>query len=198
MRADRIILWIAEGDMEVLPLDLRSIIREAGVEIRACDDLGPFKKLVPALTSFPDAYIVTADDDLYYPPDWLETLIRGFNGGVTCLWGYAIKNETIKWNELAKNGSEVLPGSGAGILFPPHSLHPMTVDGPFLDLCPTGDDLWYYWMAKLGGSTIHKTGNFKPVEWAAAQKSALWRVNRSQNDVMVAALKAVLPIIAAE
>ena len=37
------------------------------------------KKLVPALAEFKDAYIVTADDDIYYPRDWLSMLVSAVN-----------------------------------------------------------------------------------------------------------------------
>jgi hypothetical protein len=198
VRADRIVLWIAKSDIGELPEDLRRKVQHIGVEIRSCDDIGPYKKLVPALQAFPDAYIVTADDDLYYPSDWLETLINGFAGSVTCLWGYAIQDGEINWSTLAKNGSEVLPGSGAGVLFSPGSLHPMVGDRRFLELCPTGDDLWYYWMAKLAGSSITKTGKFTPIQWVASQQDALWRINLTQNDVMAAALKTELPLSPAQ
>ena len=53
-----------------------------GLEIRECDNLRSFKKLVPALQTFPNAFIVTADDDLYFAPNWLETLATAAEAGV--------------------------------------------------------------------------------------------------------------------
>jgi len=69
-RADRVILWIAHDDMALLPAAVRKLERR-GLEIRACDDIRSYKKLVPALEAFPHAFIVTADDDLELAPDWL-------------------------------------------------------------------------------------------------------------------------------
>lgn len=190
VRADRIILWVAEADTEQLPNEIRWNMRQAGVEIRTCEDIGPYKKLIPALREFPDAYIVTADDDLHYPADWLETLVRDFDGSITCLWGHAVEGDTINWRRLARNGEEVLPGSGAGVLYPPNSLHPMISDRRYAELCPTGDDLWYYWMAKLAGSDIRKVGKFKLINWLESQHVALWNTNNEQNDAMDANLRA--------
>jgi hypothetical protein len=76
VRPDRIVLWIANEDMGAVPKAVTNLERR-GLEIRACDDLRSYKKLVPALESFPDAYIVTADDDLEFARDWLETLVDG-------------------------------------------------------------------------------------------------------------------------
>ncbi|MFD2440113.1 hypothetical protein ACFSS8_08525 [Paracoccus kondratievae] len=36
------------------------------------------------LLETPDAYVVTADDDVYYGPDWLEALVRRAESRVVC------------------------------------------------------------------------------------------------------------------
>ena len=76
IRADRTILWLAEGDEQYLPDDVREL-QQLGLEIRNCADLRSYKKIIPALEAFPEAFIVTADDDLYYPRDWLTNLVSG-------------------------------------------------------------------------------------------------------------------------
>ena len=59
VRADRLVLWIAHDDLVALPPEVRALAAHK-LEVRGCDDLGPFKKLVPSLLAFPDATIVTA------------------------------------------------------------------------------------------------------------------------------------------
>ena len=85
VKADRTILWIAHRDLPLLPADVVGI-QAAGLEIRATDDLRSYKKIIPALDAFPDAFICTADDDQYYRPSWLEELIAVARGDrvVTC------------------------------------------------------------------------------------------------------------------
>lgn len=43
-----------------------------------CNDLKSYKKLVPALQEFPHDILITADDDLFYEPEWLEKLYNAY------------------------------------------------------------------------------------------------------------------------
>lgn len=79
---DRTILWIAEADRGHLPPGVLALQRH-GLEIRFCDDLRSYKKIIPALEAFPAAFIVTADDDIYYPRTWLEDLLNAREGDNT-------------------------------------------------------------------------------------------------------------------
>ena len=47
-----------------------------GVDLLPCTDEGPATKLLPALKAEPDAVLVVVDDDVIYPVDFLETLLR--------------------------------------------------------------------------------------------------------------------------
>ncbi len=49
-------------------------LRAYGLEIRFCENLRSYKKIVPALQEYPDAILVTADDDWLYTQDWLAGL----------------------------------------------------------------------------------------------------------------------------
>jgi hypothetical protein len=75
VKADRTILWIAHGDIPLLPQDLTDL-QAAGLEIRTADDMKSYMKIIPTLDAFPDAFICTADDDAYYWPTWLEELVN--------------------------------------------------------------------------------------------------------------------------
>ena len=53
--------------------------------------------------------------------------------------------------------TSVMPIGGAGILYPPHSLHPDVFDQDlYMRLCPLADDIWFWWMAKRN-RTRHST-----------------------------------------
>jgi hypothetical protein len=78
VRADRVILWLDAGHEALLP----RAAHLPGLEVRICPNWRSYKKIVPTLIEAPDAHIVTADDDIYYGPDWLERLVAHAGAGV--------------------------------------------------------------------------------------------------------------------
>lgn len=204
----RVILWIAECDMECLPRELRRLT-EFGLEIRPCADLGPYKKIIPALQAFPDAFIVTADDDLFYPPTWLEQLcdawrpdrpeIIGARGHVAKFTpdGSAIpysewEKETPK-TEASNPAERLLLTGGAGVLYPPGSLHPEVMNhATFMRLCPDADDIWLFCMAEMQGTRRRRISAQIPLTfWPGTQAGALQARNVQQggNDRQLAAVQ---------
>jgi hypothetical protein len=206
VKPDRVILWIAHDDMSKVPtavLDLRS----RGLEISVCDDLRSFKKLIPALEAFPEAFIATADDDVYYSPQWLEVLVDGAEEGViACHRAHRIKRTSagdvapyLEWDFDVQDdasrqpSSDLLPTGVGGMLYPPNSLDRRVVNrDQFLRLCPDGDDLWFYLCARLIGTRHQKVGRkMKLVTWLRSQDASLWAGNEAGgNDRMIAALQA--------
>lgn len=192
VRPDRIVLWIASADRGRLPRLPRQ------VEVRECDDIGPYKKLIPALEAFPDAFIVTADDDLYYPPDWLERLVSAYDGSsiIARRADRVLPDFTVDWCNLIScdygPSDDVLASSGTGILFPPGSLHPDVTDRQqFLSLCPTADDIWYYWMARGAGTKTRKIGDAGDfVCWNLSQGASLWSHNETAHNGIMEATRA--------
>lgn len=210
VRPDRVILWIADADLDRLPQKVRQF-EQAGLEIMRCADLRSFKKLIPALGAFPDAFIATADDDVYYPANWLEELVGGVNGStITCHrahrptrrldgkparyldWDFEVQDEAAR-----APSADIVPTSGAGALYPPRCLHPMVTDRTLFEaLCPDGDDLWFYWCARRAGTRFRKVGGqMRLISWLGSQDSSLWDVNsKGGNDRMIAALQAKFPL----
>lgn len=70
VKPDLVELWLAKEQFpnyeKDLPNELTNLI-QYGLKICWCSDYRSFKKLVPSLQEHPDAIIVTADDDVYYP-----------------------------------------------------------------------------------------------------------------------------------
>src|ERR1019366_9435926 len=72
-RPKQLILWLAQDDYQgCLPPAVQRL-RQRGLEVRSCEDVGPHTKYYPYVLSqttyeYP---LVTADDDLFYPSTWL-------------------------------------------------------------------------------------------------------------------------------
>lgn len=200
--ADRIVLWLAESQFpkkeRELPKKLLAL-RERGLEIRWCEDLRSYKKLVPALKEFPNDIIVTADDDLLYPRNWLEPLVFAFLKNPNHIHtrrahevAFANTNTLAPYAKWEKEiGSRPpsfnnFPTSGGGCLFPPNSLHDDVLDvSKFQSLCPNGDDIWFWAMAVKKGTKINvPEAGFTLHFVEGTQNVALWKenVNGGEND----------------
>ncbi len=191
VKPDRVILWISQEDAPFLPKSVTKLQRY-GVDIRTTEDIGSYKKIIPALLAFPDAIIVTADDDIFYEADWLEALVSGWNGEpkqIVCHRAHKITlndnglprpyNEWILNVRESRVSTSLFPTAGRGALFPPGSLaHNVTDHNLFLRLCPNADDLWLYWMSRKAGATFKPVAPPRPcVTWPGSQTIGLYTHN---------------------
>lgn len=187
LKADIIILWIARGDEKFLTDEIFDLEKKhSHFIIEYCEDIKSYKKIIPSLKKYPDSYIVTADDDVFYPWNWLENLTKDFktNKEIITYRAHQITFDNGKmksykdWkhcvNDSGKNSFLFQTGIG-GVLYPPNSLHPEVnnIDS-FIKNCPTADDIWLYCMAKMQGSKIVKTTrNYNIVNWPGTDKDGL-------------------------
>lgn len=203
VRPDRMILWLDPGDEAALPAEVRLL---DGLEVRTCPEWRSYKKLVPTLLETPDAYVVTADDDIYYPADWLEQLEAAAAGGarVACHRAHRVimaeggPAAYEEWNhniDMPESGPLVLPTGVSGVLYAPGVFHPdVTRAELFESLAPSADDIWFYWMHRLCGSRPVKIGGrARIIEWGGSQAVNLRSENRPAegqggNDRAIAAL----------
>lgn len=203
---DLIVLWIARQDEQALPPAVRKLFGK-GIELRIVEDVRSYKKLVFALQDFPSSYIVTADDDVFYKPDWLTLLVAGQRPGervITCHRGHRLKQTTqgglakyADWgwdvdDDRARCPSvDLMPTGVGGVLYPPGSLHPdATARALYERYTPSADDLWFFWCARRAGSTYRKVGpKFRQLGWWSSQESRLFDANIVLNDEQVAQLE---------
>lgn len=207
VKPDRLILWLCEEDVAALPADVLSL-QSYGLDIRTCAEHRSYNKIIPALTAFPGAVIVTADDDLYYWPRWLEGLTSACDpdrAEVLCHRAHRITTDrqgmpqaygTWKHNVGAASPSPLLfPTGVGGVLYPPGALHRDVLDSAtYLHLSPTNDDIWLYFMACRNGATVRKVGRRRRiVTWPQSQHVSLRSANvpaGGGNDRQMAAMAA--------
>jgi hypothetical protein len=178
-------------------------LRRAGLEILwTARNTGSYKKLLPPLEAFPDAMVVTADDDVLYPRWWLERLTTRTVERPGCILGH--RGTEIGFNEgeltpyvtwpaasrTTRSRRLFLTGNG-GVAYPPGSLAPEVQDVELaLELCPTADDIWFKAMALMKGSEVALVGN-KPRDFPSTRGSegptSLVHVNVAggKNDVQM-------------
>lgn len=207
---DRTILWLAHDDIAALPDEVTALASH-GLEVRGCDDTRSFKKLLPALATWPDSYHVTADDDVYYPPDWLSGLVEAVDpamrtvvawrahlarrGADGMLLPYRDWEMATARTVADEPGTALFPTGVGGVLYPPGALAADVFDeARFRALCPRADDVWFYWMAHRAGTGHRRVaGWFELIEWPASQDVGLCvdNVDGDGNDRQIRAMEAV-------
>lgn len=201
MKPDRVILWLAyeqfpnkEND---LPQNLLKLM-DFGLEIKWCEDLKSYKKLIPALREFPNDIIITTDDDIYYEDDWLESLYNAYKNYPDCIYVQRprrLKLNGDKINVISSRKSEKLdlsipdyynqPLGGTGALYPPHSLYKDIFNKEqFFKLQPTNDDIYFWSMAVLNKTKIGVAKGWKGnMNLMDLRESGLGRQNGYITDV---------------
>lgn len=167
-KPDKVILWLASGQFpdgtDSLPQELLSL-RKYGLTIGWCRDLRSYKKLIPALRKYPEAVIVTADDDLYYERNWLRILYEEYKKAPELVHCHRITQFSLRDGEYKAvgRGKNVSPKASflykvtgcGGVLYPPHCLSDEILrEDIFQKICSTNDDIWFWLMAVRHGVRI--------------------------------------------
>ncbi|WP_405304189.1 glycosyltransferase family 2 protein [Methanobrevibacter sp.] len=175
LKPDKVILWLAEDQFpngeDDIPENVLNL-KKNGLSIEWCDNISSYKKLIPSLEEYPDDIIVTADDDLFYPTNWLKTLYDEHIKYPDLIIAHRIRkihfNDYLmsEYGEWDLSFDEEPPSflnfstNGAGTLFPPNSLYELVLDEElFKKLCPTADDVWIWAMAVLNDTKIKGVKN---------------------------------------
>ena len=129
-------------------------------EIRWCENIGPYRKLLPLLKEKwnEDCLILTIDDDIIYHPNLINQSVSDYNKYKCCIAyrGFTPIIENIDFKNLSyvKGNKQILKhlynfaNSGVGTVNHPSFYH-KTRDVIFnleyiTDCCKTSDDIWYY------------------------------------------------------
>lgn len=204
MQADQTILWVGHSDYDQLPDDVLAC-QAMGLTIKATEDIRSYTKIIPTLKTHPDAYIVTADDDVYYEANWLSDLVEAHHKSgakVICHRAHKVgldpHNMPKPYEEWTQNYSEaehsrvVFPTGVSGVFYAPNCFDDRVVDQSlFQTLCPHADDVWLYWMHRLTGGCAQKIGGRRRIlEWNMQPSSDLrsYNVLENGNDTQIKAL----------
>ncbi len=195
VKADEIVLWLANEQFpdKELPENLTEL-QQYGLSIKWCENIMSFKKLVPSLKEYPQDIIITADDDIFYPENYIETLYSAYLENPEYIHAnrafvikkdkkgkYLIKARNYFYNDtyLPSYKNEIM--TGYGTLFPPNSLHKDVLNSDmFMKLMPTNDDCWFWGMAVKNNKKImvNKNGyKLKLMIDQTVQADALWKKN---------------------
>lgn len=216
MKPDKIILWLADSqfsDINSVPERIKAQ-QKKGLTIRLCDDLRSHKKYYYAFKEYPEDIIITLDDDVYYPTNTVEKLVkmnREYPECICCNRGHLIKYKTngqvasykqwLKGKESIFYPSlQICPTGVGGVLYPPNSVDKEVFNKKSIkDLCFFADDLWLKAMSLKANTKVMKTMSFPDPLFTvrSSQKESLAKVNviQDKNDEQ---FKAILEMYSSE
>lgn len=204
MCPDLLILWIAEDEKAAIPEAVWQL-EQYGLSIHFCEDIRSYKKIIPTLLSYPNSFIATADDDMYYQQNWLKELVNSWDGDNKTIVAHRAhkivlnkKNKPVpyqkwKWEIGAEESVDglIIPTGCGGVLYPPNVFHSDVAKvEKFMALSPSTDDIWLYWMASMNGVKAKcSKHNFSLIEWPSlvSGETGLWQENiyKGGNDIAV-------------
>lgn len=211
---DKVVLYLTFSQFgeDGIPQELLKLAEDnPRFEIRDyARDIRSYRKLIPALNDFPDAVIVTIDDDVKYHRHMLRDLLRLHDRIPNAILAHRAKRikpgkpyrkwSKYRWyhflfNRIYWGFNNIQTGVG-GVLYPPHSLKKEMLDVElFTRLAPTTDDIWFWAAGVANGYPVVPVpfGYNKPKGLGKPRNLSLKTTNfKSGTDRNSAAMKAVL------
>lgn len=200
VKPNTIVLWLDENDTRPLPVTLQRQMKR-GLQVLRTRDIRSYTKLLPALTQFPEAHIVTIDDDIFYPHDFLEALLASHANDPKAIVANMVMQLSrdsegfpvgiLEWPYLQEQPTDGITrdlffeGFG-GVLYPAGCFSDEVFNEQvFKDICPTADDVWFNALARLSGTPIlicqRAPYDFIEAANVACQSTALHLINNSDN-----------------
>lgn len=176
LRPCRLLLWLDDPrQMAELPVQLRRL-QKRGLEVKLSDrNYGPHKKYFPYVMNRRKANLagangplVTADDDVLYPTNWLAEFSSAHSREPDLVQCYRARIIAVVAGELTPYATWPLCRSSeasfrifavgvSGVLYPSRLLDLLCIAGAaFETTCPRADDLWLHANAIRNGFRIRQ------------------------------------------
>lgn len=161
------------------------------------DDIRSHKKYYYVMQKYPNAIIITVDDDILYEKSLIEKLLEFHKQHPTCVLcnsaSLKIGENYADWENLLFQPTQatfnIMQLGGTGTLYPPNSLYKDVFrKDVFLDICPLADDIWLNAMAVLNNTKIVKTDYpFYYIPILHKDNFELYKINvgENQNDIQI-------------
>lgn len=173
LKPDRVILWLDDEseNLNTLPYEITRFIKN-GLEIKFRKDIGAYTKAIYAFKECPESVIVTADDDIYYPNDWLKRLYLSYISHPEDVQVHRAHRVFISENVILpyerwvkhcgeeRSGYDLFLTGVGGVLYPPNCFTKEVLrEDIFLKCAPAADDIWFWVMSLVHGRKVRIVQN---------------------------------------
>lgn len=205
-KVDKVLLTLSNEEFkseDQLPNELLKL-KQYGLEIIFRPDLKSHNKYYYAMQEHPNSTIVTVDDDMFYPENLVEELVKHhmkYPDAICCTRAHEITFDNFgavqpysKWNGEVRGYFEpsllICQTGTEGVLYPPHSLVNKAFDAKQIKtLCPKADDIWLKCMSIKNGVKVvtYRDYVIPFIEISDSQEVTLRSTNigKNENDIQL-------------
>lgn len=211
LRPARIVLWVSEDpylyckgvSRDALPSSLQALVAQHSdvVQVQWTPNIGPYRKLLPTVSKWPNARVLTVDDDTVYARNMVEHMVmmaRVYPDVIIAnrVRRYVPRKSYVEWPLMETYTPQpvrwCLPTGVGGVLYPPGSVGGIgddddddDDDNEYLHIAPRTDDIWFRLVAMRNGVDVVVTGkDFRQRELDSDAK--LYDVNmRTDHNLVV-------------
>jgi glycosyltransferase involved in cell wall biosynthesis len=179
--------YLLDEGFQNIPDEINDLLNEySHFHVKWTLNTGPYRKLLPALADAwacrADRIIITCDDDVDYPNDFLEIITEAHqkNNCITAFRGYTIQADNDKilpyttWqiSKIEQKSLRNVPTGKDGILYRASYFD----EGVFnltniYAICPTTDDLWFKWHTAIKNIPVEFIAHPSNIEFPSSKNS---------------------------
>ena len=159
VKPDKIIVYLGSDSTPDMLTEEMIYFKKYGVEYRFDNELNlmPHKKYFYAMQEYKDSIVITADDDVIYPKNWLKTLYESYKHYPKAVSARRVhqirfdeKGKMIpydSWKDQCRSikipSKQLIATGNSGVLYPPNCFNADAFDvEAIMQLCLRTDDLW--------------------------------------------------------
>lgn len=126
---------------EEVPLHVLDYLAEHNVEVNRVPDTKVYKKLIPTLRKYPDACVISIDDDFLYPKDMISDFVA---------MHHKYPDNPISGNRVVFFKMQCHCGCASLTKACYFDNYLSQIDGEVIDNCPSDDIVYTYFATKAG------------------------------------------------
>lgn len=209
LQPDKVVLYLDKTvSLENVPSKVLKLQKKGLVIRNICDDIKPHKKYFYAMQEYPDAAIITVDDDVIYAKDTVSSLYSSFLKNPEAVSARRVhqisrglNGESMPYNtwtqevtHLKKGDKDLISVGIGGVLYPPKIFDfskPYFQLETIIEQCLKADDIWLAFIERVNNIPICPVPNKLPHPYKITdpvlKETALRNQNvfENQNDIYI-------------